>query len=304
MDDKTKTMMLTIAAGAAKKVLMLQAAGLVSHGIISSNNTEVFVSLGMAAIGALWSFWNDYGKVIVLSQLEVLKAKSLAQAAKMKDAGIAPVTVSQIAAQSPTLGPVEVAKVVATLPAPIQANVRMAAVVAMALLLSALVFPHNASAQGIKLKPLTGNVGNDLGITTAAKPPALTGNIEADVQALWKKIGALTKADLNYAMAKAKAANTNGAAIRLQCLQAISDANDQANGTGLKNPDGTDMARPDPALVTGIEDVAELVDNLSPQGRLSTSCAGAAQMFKTNTLAVISAIVTGAAGIAALPAGL
>lgn len=178
------------------------------------------------------------------------------------------------------------------------------AAVIMAVLLSGLfAFSGDASAQ-IKLKPLTGNIGSDLGITPSSKPPALTGNIEADVQALWKKIGALTKADLNYAMAKAKAANTNGAAIRLQCLQAISDANDQANGTGLKNPDGTDMARPDPALVTGIEDVAELVDNLSPQGRLFTSCAGAAQMFKTNTLAVISAIVTGAAGIAALPAGL
>ncbi len=57
-------------------------------------------------------------------------------------------------------------------------------------------------------------------------------------------------------------------------------------------------------MITGIEDTTELVDNLSPQGTLFTSCAGAAQMFKTNTLAVINAIVTGAAGIAALPAGL
>jgi hypothetical protein len=132
----------------------------------------------------------------------------------------------------------------------------------------------------------------------------LTGNVERDAQAIWKKIAAVTKADLNYAMAKAKAANTSAAAVRLQCLQAISDANDQANGAGLKNADGTDMVRPDPALVTAIEDVAELVDNLSPQGKLFTSCAGAAQMFKTNTLAVINSIVTGAAGIAMLPAGL
>jgi len=87
-------------------------------------------------------------------------------------------------------------------------------------------------------------------------------------------------------------------------LQAISDANDQFNGAGLKDAAGNVIPRPDPAMITGIEDATELVDNLSPQGTLFTSCAGAAQMFKTNTLAVINAIVTGAAGIAALPAGL
>lgn len=184
-------------------------------------------------------------------------------------------------------------------------------IVIMALLLGGLfAFAGDASAQGIKLKPpqVTGDFAADakanLGIGQPTAAPALTGNVEKDVQALWKKIAGLTKADLTYAMAKAKAAGTNGASIRLQCLQAISDANDQANGAGLKNPDGTDMVRPDPALVTAIEDAAELIDNLSPQGKLFTSCAGAAQMFKTNTLAAISAIVTGAAGIAALPAGL
>lgn len=169
-----------------------------------------------------------------------------------------------------------------------------------------LAFSGDVRAQGIKLKPLTGDVAKDFAPAGNANAgaPALTGNIEKDATAIWKKLAALTKADITYAIAKAKNAGTNASSIRLQCLQAISDANDQANGAGLKNPDGTDMVRPDPALVTSIEDVAELVDNLSPQGKLFTSCAGAAQMFKTNTLAVINAIVTGAAGIAALPAGL
>lgn len=182
-------------------------------------------------------------------------------------------------------------------------------VLLVAFALSFLLAGNSAQAQTrplIKPPQVTGNIVEDakanLGISTAA--PALTGNIEKDAQALWKKIQGLTKADLTYAIAKAKAANTNSSAIRLQCLQAISDANDQANGLGLTNPDGSVMARPDPALVTRIEDVAELIDNLSPQGKLFTSCAGAAQMFKTNTLAVINSIVTGAAGIAALPAGL
>jgi hypothetical protein len=99
-----------------------------------------------------------------------------------------------------------------------------------------------------------------------------------------------TKADLNYAMAKARAANTAACRVRLHCIQAISDANDQANGAGLKNAGGIDMVKPDPAFVAAIEDVAELVDNLSPQGKLFISCAGAAQMFKVNTLALINRI--------------
>jgi hypothetical protein len=112
----------------------------------------------------------------------------------------------------------------------------------------------------------------------------LTGNIQTDVPRVVKRIAAINKADLNYAMAKARAAGTPAGKTRLQCIQAISDANDQLNGVNLKNPDGTDMVRPDPALVTGIEDVAELVDNLSPQGVLLTSCAGAANMLGMNAL--------------------
>lgn len=178
-------------------------------------------------------------------------------------------------------------------------------VIILAVLLGLFAFPGDASAQ-VKKPVLTGNIVNDIAAANApsSTAPALTGNIEKDAQALWKKIASVTKADLTYAMAKAKAANTPASSIRLQCLQAISDANDQANGLGLTNPDGTPMVRPDPALVTAIEDTAELVDILSPQGKLFTSCAGAAQMFKTNTLAVINSIVTGAAGIAMLPAGL
>ncbi len=174
-----------------------------------------------------------------------------------------------------------------------------------AIVLSNLI-PSDAQAQ-VKLVKPTGNIQADIAAATA-RPNVdgipLTGNIEKDAQALWKKIQGLTKADLNYAIAKATAAKTNGSAIRLQCLQAISDANAQANGDGLLGPDGKTLDRPDPAIVTAIEDVAELVDNLSPQGKLFTSCAGAAQMLKTNTLALINGIVTGAAGIAALPAGL
>lgn len=161
MDDKTKTMMLTLASGIIKKVLIIAGTGLASHGIINSSQTETFVSIGMVLVGAGWSFWNDYGRAIVLSQLEVLKAKSLAQAAKMTQSGVTPVTTEQIAAQSPTLTSTEVAKTVATLPEVIQANVK--AIVLAALVLGALAFPYDAMAQ-IRLKPIS--------LGTAAAGPA------------------------------------------------------------------------------------------------------------------------------------
>lgn len=112
MDASTKQVLVTVGGGILKKVLMLQAAGLVSHGLISSNNTETFVSLGMAAGGALWSLWDDFGRAIVLSKLAVWKAQALAQAAKLDEHGIAPVTQQQIADQSPVLTVKDVAKVV------------------------------------------------------------------------------------------------------------------------------------------------------------------------------------------------
>lgn len=123
MDDTTKELLLTLASGAAKKGLILAGGALAAHGWISGSQTETFVSIGMAGLPILYSFWQDYGKVILLSQLEVLKAKSLAQAAKLREAGIPKVTVSEIAAQSPTLTEGNVTKVIAKMPAAIQDNV-------------------------------------------------------------------------------------------------------------------------------------------------------------------------------------
>ncbi len=133
---------------------------------------------------------------------------------------------------------------------------------------------------------------------------SLTGQPAEDLQRIVKRIQAVQKPDIDYAILKAKAANTAASAVRLQCLQAISDASGQFSGAELKDASGNVIPRPDPALVTGIEDAAELVDNLSPQGKLFTACAGAAQMFKVSTLTFVNAVVTGAASIVAVPAGL
>lgn len=132
----------------------------------------------------------------------------------------------------------------------------------------------------------------------------LTGKPQDDIQRVADRIRLATDADIKYAIAKATAANTPASQVRLTCLNAIKEAHDQASGAGLKNPDGSEWTRPDPAAITAIEDVAELIDNLSPQGKLFTSCAGVAQMFKVNILAAINAIVTGSAAIIAAPIGL
>src|SRR3954463_16602918 len=58
MDDKTKTVMLTLATGVIKKGLMVAGPGLASHGVISSSQTEMFVAAGMGLVGLGWSFWN------------------------------------------------------------------------------------------------------------------------------------------------------------------------------------------------------------------------------------------------------
>jgi len=299
MDAKTQQMIVTVGGGIAKKVLMLQAAGLVSHGVMSANYTEIYVSLGMATIGAGWSFWNDYGKAIVLSQLEVFKAKSLAQAEKMRNAGIPAVTMQQIANQSSKMNPTDVAQVVATMPAEVKANIApiVAKLVVAAVAMSFLLASAPAMAQ-TKLPHLQ-ITGNPVADTKANF--GLTGNASADAQALWQKIVGSSLNDLNYAAAMAKNAGTLQATTRLQCINAIIALNKQASGIDLKDDAGNPLSKPDPHVFTEVETLAEIVDNLAPTGPLFVSCAGAAQLAKTNVLSFVNAVVTGAAGFAAMP---
>lgn len=124
MDDKTKTIVLTMATGLVKKALIVGGTALASHGIATGALTAVdYAGAAAAIVAAGWSFWNDYGKAIVLSQFELLKAKALAQADAMKRRGLPAVTPGQIASQSDTLTTAQVVKVAATLPPEIQANI-------------------------------------------------------------------------------------------------------------------------------------------------------------------------------------
>lgn len=128
----------------------------------------------------------------------------------------------------------------------------------------------------------------------------LTGNLKKDAQALWDKIQGAALVDLQYASAMSGATNTNGGAIRKQCWDAIIVTNQKANGVGLKNADGSPMTKPDPHLFTDVETAAEVLDDLSPQGKLFTSCAGAAALAQANVIQFISAAIAGVAGMAKL----
>lgn len=123
MDDATKTMIQTLAVGAIKKALIAGGSIAAAHGLTTGVSTEAYSGIAIAVVSAGWSFWNDYGSVIFHSQMEVLKARSLASAAKIKSAGLPSVTVAEIAAQSPKLTADSVTKIAATLPADVQASV-------------------------------------------------------------------------------------------------------------------------------------------------------------------------------------
>jgi hypothetical protein len=149
----------------------------------------------------------------------------------------------------------------------------------------------------------TGDLGADIKNNFHGDPSTgvrLTGNMHKDAQAVWDKIVSASDADLKYASQLAANANTPSSAVRKQCWDAILAVNEQANGLNLKDAQGNPIPQPDPKLFTQIEQSAEVLDALSPQGKLFTSCAGAAQLAQTGVLQFINAAVTGVAGMAKL----
>lgn len=150
---------------------------------------------------------------------------------------------------------------------------------------------------------LTGDLINDAKNGFKGDPSTgvqLTGNLKKDAQAVWDKIVGASNADLKYASQLAANANTPASAVRKQCWDEILATNEQANGLNLKDANGNAVPPPDPKLFTQIEQAAEVLDALSPQGKLFTSCAGAAQLAQANVIQFISAAVAGVAGMAKL----
>lgn len=150
------------------------------------------------------------------------------------------------------------------------------------------------------------------------RKPQVTGDIVADTKAnlnvtkssasvatltpdqLWQKIVAASAADLAYAKALSDNVKSVGSGLRSNCYGAIITANEQANGVNLKDLSGNALTKPDPALVTLFEQVAEIADNLQPTSPLMVACAPAANALKMSIAQLISMAVSGAASLSAL----
>jgi hypothetical protein len=128
-------------------------------------------------------------------------------------------------------------------------------------------------------------------VSVSGTPEQITTQINTVIQ----KIKDATAADLNYALALAKNANTPGSNVRATCYAAIIVMNQQINGTDLKNADGTPLTLPDPSAVSHIEQVAELMDSLGPTAPLMVSCAAAANAIKQNALQFIGTVLSAVA---------
>lgn len=284
MDDSTKTMMLTLASGVIKKGLMTLGATAATHGIIASNQTETFVAAGMFLVGAGWSFWNDYGRAIVLSKLEVLKAQSMAQAAKLRSAGLPQPTVSEIAAQHPTLTPADVSKA---------AGVVVKVLIA-AFLLSAFLFAPPAMAQNSPFpKPRVTLPIDPLGLNGRASQG---GPLEDIIGALDAKL----LPDLQYAL---KLATASGSKVTAPCYTAwieIINVRQKA----AQDDKGQEVPMPDPAVVTKFEKLVELRNSLQPDSDFMIKCSPVASMVKKDIVGFIGIVISGGAGLATLVPGL
>jgi len=238
---------------------------LVKDGIIGNADQNTVVGALIIILTGLWSWWQKRG------QQQLLAAVTKAGGFVHKDAGTTDVNTA--------------AKVIAA-----------SSSVITALLIAVFVFvPGFSYAQTAPRVQKSRSVQLPFDPLKLNKPAAAPNAVVTDLQTLWQKITTATATDLQYASAMAANANTAASKVRKQCWDAIMATNAMTNGSQIKNADGSLMARPDPALFTNAESLAEVIDNLSPQGTLFTSCAGAAELAKMNTLAFINALITGVA---------
>lgn len=129
----------------------------------------------------------------------------------------------------------------------------------------------------------------------------VTQQVNTNLSALWTKIVSAKQADLQYALALAQNVNSPGSNLRATCYQALIKANQQANGTTLKNPDGTPMTAPSPDVISQFEQAAELVDNLQATAPVMSACAAAANAIGQSTTQFLTTALAAVAVKVAAP---
>jgi hypothetical protein len=281
---------------------------LATHGLMNSSGTEALVSLAPFVVAAGLAGWREWVRPILTAQLDVLKAKSLAQSAALKAANLPKVTVAQIAAQSPTMDVVDVAKAVATLPPEIKANVAgqpaapasqgslTGSSVFLFAILSALALAWASPADAQNKFKATGDIIKDVAATKAAQPGQPFNQTTADD--LLNKLDKLALPDFEFALAQAQATNN---VVTMPCWQAWIDLI-TARQKAQIGPDGNPMPLPDPHLITGIERISELLGILRPDSKISLACVQIAATAKQDVALFVTSIVTGGAlGLFKLP---
>lgn len=172
-----------------------------------------------------------------------------------------------------------------------------ALLVAMALALLAL--PQGAMAQALRKPQITGNVVEDtkanLGIGSSSGS-VLTGNPSKDLIALYTKLQAVSLVDLKYAQNIATKKSNKAAG---QCWSAIITQIEQDQQANL-GADGNPLPTPDPHLFTDVERLSDMINSLGPNSDLMVGCGSFANQAKMNVVTLISTILAGGAGIAAL----
>lgn len=273
----TQTMIATLGATVAKNLLMTAGTALAAHGILSSGSgIEIFVSVGMALAGAGWSFWNSYGRAILMSKLEVWKAKSEAQAAAMRKANVPPVTNAQIADKIPD--PAVTADVVAKATAAV-----------LALMIVFAVSPALAQDSGV----LRGKSGASSGIKLPIDPLGLNSRAgSASGNPLLDIIGAFdAKLEPDLTVALAMATNTKND-LTAKCWSVWLDQI-HARQNAMKDAQGNPIAMPDPHILTDFERIMEIRAALDPSGAFSQACLPIALRIQMDIQQMLGAVASG-----------
>lgn len=131
--------------------------------------------------------------------------------------------------------------------------------------------------------------------------PAPANSVGSDLNALWAKIQSASIADLQYAKALSDAAGTPGGKMRSACWGAWIAVVQAQQGTNAVDAQGHPLgAKPDPALFTTAEQIAETVDSLQPTSPFMVACQPVANAFKMNVLQLVTMVVSGATTLGTL----
>ena len=156
------------------------------------------------------------------------------------------------------------------------------------------VMACGAAQAQTKLRPLTGNIVNDIRGTTT--PATSQDPLESIIGALDAKL----LDDLKYAKLMADA---SGSKVTGPCYGAWIDLINVRN-KAVQDKDGQPIPVPDPAVITKFERIVELRNALQPDSAFMIACSPVASMVKKDIVGFIGIVISGGAGLATLVPGL